>query len=613
MPVPCVPAEGSFDMCDDPGVVTVDDETEMELICGSEPITVPDATTCTCSTAPTNYLTIVVRNGDSGAAVENAHVKIAGTEIMGTTDVTGTLVLTIPAFVASPVVQVTKNEGNYLPTSKPVTPTADLIVVYLFEVAAPIQIDPTVENVVSLSDTPSDSSAGAVTLHIPAGAFYTASGSAPVGPVDLSVNFVQPSEDIGVKAPGVFFSTDESGNVVPIETMGVFALTARDTTGEALFASGISVSVGSGFRLFVLREDGTWQLEPIPEARRRRRQATSTSTTIVGQITINTDSVTWYNIDKFPENTRCWFKTYIQDTTSGTEVLNDALTRKIHNFVAVSERTDTTSILQLSDSWYIPPPVCFEVRCDNDAVNAETPSIPTGIITADVLRIIQSRATPLQLSDYHASVQSRLSAIGYTPEVTDRVRMQLESSADGPFFTDIDVCEAASFTDGGNVLGFTIAMPSVNTDPFGTSPDRCVARAKITLVYGQPGDEYGSTVGPFNALSVWGHSGQYYIGQHEYVINTQTQTIMFCFFYRCSEVEDTTRVTVSMVGSDSMLLEYTSSCDIRFDADIITSTGGGYFFNGVGDASAALGACAMEADDSLVVIEQECPPNRPAQ
>jgi len=96
-----------------------------------------------------------------------------------------------------------------------------------------------------------------------AGIFFTASGDAPApGPVDLSVNWVQPDEEIGSKAPGVFLSTDESGNVVPIETMGVFTLSARDAAGNALSASGIGVSVGFGFRLFVLRNDGTWHLEP---------------------------------------------------------------------------------------------------------------------------------------------------------------------------------------------------------------------------------------------------------------------------------------------------------------------------------------------------------------
>ena len=624
MAAPCVPEGGSFDQCDDPGVVTDGDVVDKYVVCGLQMIKIQEPSTCTCGTAPTNYLIVVVQNGASGAAVEFADVKIAGTSIMSTTDSDGISILTIPTYVATPIVQVTYADGNYLPTSKPVDPTTNLIIIYLFEVAAPIEIDPTIENLLSLSDDPSDSSAGAVTLQIPAASFFTASGSVPVGSVYLSVNFVQPGEDIGDKAPGVFVSTDENGNAVPLETMGVFALSAKDAMGEALSASGIGVSVGFGFRLFVLREDGTWHLEPIPEARRRRRQ--TTSDTIVGEIIINTDTINWYNIDKFPENTRCWFKTYIRDTVSGNEIQSDAFTRKIHNFIAIAEQGGSTSILQLSDSWLNPAPVCFEARCDNGADNAEFSSIPTGIITAYVKGIIRSKATPMQISDYQLEVQNRLNALSYTPEFTDRIRVQLESSAAGPFFTDKSVCEAASFTDGGNVFGFTVAMPTGNTDPFGTSTDRCVARVKITLYQDGMGDTGGGgdmggmdgmggqmtsiSGGTFNAISVWG-AGQYYIDQQEYVfvdIDAGSKMTFLCFNYRCSETDDLTTVTISFEESGDAVLDriFTYYCDISFGADVISSTGGGYFFNQAGNVEEALAQCDSENNDSLVVLEKTC-------
>jgi len=599
--------DGDFAVCDDAGVVTPSNVTERKFPCGPVYVKVQEAISCTCSLSPSRSLTVSVIDGDSGAPVEKATVKIVGASaIMGITDSNGESVLTIPSSLASPVVQVSHAGGKYLPSSKPVGPSTGSVSIYLFKVATPVQIDPAIGNVLSLSDDPLDPAAGVVTLQISANAFFTDSGNALApGPVDLSVNFVEPDKDIGTKAPGVFQSTDESGNIVPIETMGVFTLSASDAAGNALSASGIGVSVGFGFRLFVLRNDGTWQLEPVPSTSRRRRQATPGLNTIVGEIVINPDNVTWYNIDKFPENTPCWFKTYIIDINSGNEVKDDGLTHKIHNFVAITERNGSRSVLQLSDSWYSSQ-VCFEARCDNENDNVLYPSIPIGFITVDVHRVIQVRATPLQLSDYQLPVQTRLNALSYTVEASDRVRLQLESSVDGPFFSNKDACKTASFTDGGNVLAFTVAMPTSNSNPFGSSTDRCVARAKVRLNY--IGDR-PLAIGTFNAVSVWG-DGQYYIDKQLYDVDPQTPTLTFCFIYRCSETGDLTNVTILVEDSaDPFVYKYTYGCHINFQAEVISSTRGGYYFNGVSDASAALEQCAAETNDQKVVAERRCPIN----
>ena len=608
LPLSCV-HDGDFDECNDAGLVAPSNVTEREFPCGPVNIKVQEAISCRCSLAPPRSLTVAVINGVSGAPVENATVSIVGsTAITGMTDSNGKSVLAIPSSLASPVVEVSQVGGKFLPSSKPVGPPTDFIIIYLFEVATPVQIDPVIENVLSLSDDPFDPAAGAVTLHIPANAFFTTTGGAPaLGRVDFSVNFVQPDEDIGSKAPGVFLSKDESGNVVPIETMGVFALSARDADGNALSASGIGVSVGYGFRLFVLRNDGTWHLEPKPPARRIRRQ--TALNTIVGEITFNTDDVRdfrWWNIDKFPENTPCWFKTYILDTNSGNTI--DGHTR--HNFIALTDRDGSTSVLQLSYYSNTSHSRCFEARCDNENDNVQYPSIPIGIITADVLGIIPARATPMQLSDYQQSVQSRLSNLSYTPETTDRVRLLLESSADGPFFSNKSACEAASFTDGGNVLGFTVNIPSLNGDPFESSADRCVARARVYLkMVG-----FNEDNGPFNATSVWADRKYYYSDQQLYVFDQQKQTVTFCFIYRCSKTDDLTDVTIfveediydSFDDTDPFVSNFMYDCDIRFQAKVINSTEGAYYFNSLGDASAALGECAAETDEQMVVVERRC-------
>jgi len=610
LPLSCV-HDGDFDECNDAGLVAPSNVTEREFPCGPVNIKVQEAISCRCSLAPPRSLTVAVINGVSGAPVENATVNIVGsTAITGMTDSNGKSVLAIPSSLASPVVDVSQVGGKFLPSSKPVGPPTDFIIIYLFEVATPVQIDPVIENVLSLSDDPLDPAAGAVTLHIPANAFFTTTGGAPaLGRVDFSVNFVQPDEDIGSKAPGVFLSKDESGNVVPIETMGVFALSARDAEGNALSASGIGVSVGYRFRLFVLRNDGTWHLEPMPSALRIRRQ--TGLNTIVGEITINTEEFRWYNIDKFPENTPCWFKTYILDTNSDNETDG----HKRHNFVAITERNGSTSVLQLSDSWHNSFSGCFEARCDNENDNLQYSSIPIGIITADVLGIIPAKATPMQLSDYQQSVQSRLSNLSYTPETTNRVRLLLKSSADGPFFSNKSACEAASFIDGGNVLGFTVNMPSSNGDPFESSADRCVARVRVRQVYLQM-VRFNVYNGSFKATSVWADRKYYYSDQQLYVFDQQKQTVTFCFIYRCSKTDDLTNVTISVEEnlSDSFVNDRVGpfvsdlmyDCDIRFEAKVINSTEGGYYFNGLGNASAALRQCAAETDEQMVVVERLC-------
>jgi len=57
---------------------------------------------------------------------------------------------------------------------------------------------------------------------------------------------------------------------------------------------------------------------------------------------------------------------------------------------------------------------------------------------------------------------------------------------------------------------------------------------------------------------------------------------------------------VTIVVEDSanpIVYYYTSYCEINFQAEVISSTGGGYFFNGLSDASAALEQCAAETND----------------
>jgi len=96
-------------------------------------------------------------------------IKVSITDI---TDLSGECILTILSSLASPVVQVSHTGGKYLPSSKPVDPSTASIIIYLFEVATPVQIDPAIEKVLSLSDDPSDPAAGAVTLQIPTNEGY---------------------------------------------------------------------------------------------------------------------------------------------------------------------------------------------------------------------------------------------------------------------------------------------------------------------------------------------------------------------------------------------------------------------------------------------------------
>ncbi|XP_052799326.1 uncharacterized protein LOC128230937 [Mya arenaria] len=601
--LPCVPPGYSYTDDQDAGQIDVATMQDLFVDCGSATVALKDAVTCECTKAAAPTLTVTVMDVTTNAPLADVEVRIAGTSAQLTTDADGKATLAVPAGILTAVLQVTKTSSEYLPSTRPVDidGTSKSITVYLYKKAAPVQLQPDIENTISLSDDPLNPNKGAVTFEIPANSFFHRDGGNLVPPVELSLTYIEPTVDNVENAPGVFFSTDENGNIVPIETQGVFVMTATDANGEPLDSAPITVISKDGFALFILNGNGQWTLIPPTSGVGRRRRQTSNVGTAIGNITITSNQVRWYNIDKFPENTRCWFKTYVKDAATDNALQDPQLRRYA---VATSlQSSGITSILQLSD-FTTNMDTCFEARCDNNA----TGSLSKGYIVVDALGIVASirnRATPMVLSDYAAAVQTRLNTLQFNIDAQDRLTMDLEASANGPFFYNKTTCESASFASDDNVLGFTVDNPSTNSDPYGDSNDRCVARVKVNITYGG----YLGENTTFTAISLWG--ANLFYKQYNTTFDNSTSTAILCFNYRCSMANDLTNVVISFTpdrNGDNFLYEYVYGCNITLTAPVINqSTGNGYFLNTSGDVQAPLDICNAETDSDPFALEKNCP------
>ncbi|KAH3884358.1 hypothetical protein DPMN_008336 [Dreissena polymorpha] len=554
------------------------------------PLTV--VTGCQCRASSGFELNVTVHDADNNNPIPKIKVSFDGIE--QTTNVYGNAVITIPFSNPNPVITLIDPLAVYLPSSKPLTITSlfGSEKMYMLKKGAPINIDPTKQN--TLPMIPSSPN---VKLEIPPNAFRTPDGKLPNGTVKLSISVFPPSLDIGEKAPGVFSARTSDGMLEELETQGVFTLTATDSANTPLNSGPIRVQAGNNFRLFELGGDGNWVLL-TPMAVNKRRAADLT--TFVGTISINTQMVRWYNIDKFSENSKCWVKLHVFDPITNELFQQASDTSYRVSIVETFVEGDTTSVLPMR--YYLSTQhQCLEVRCNNP----RTGYVPTGYFVMEVSIAFQNSlitipSFPWPKENYAMPVQTILTALNYSTnnESPGRIKINMNASSDGVFFDNVTKCEMKTLNAGGNSLVFSAARPT-SADPYNGTSQRCVARVRVNL------DNFSSVEvsSPLNftSTSIWGNSFFRAYGQTS-DFNSTSGKIVFCMEYRCSTAGEQTSSSVTL--NDGVFAQVRFYCNSSFIAPVRSTTGLGFFLNNQSNVTAAINECNGNTSD--FALDKNC-------
>lgn len=436
--------------CYDDGEVTVLNQTSAELACGSETVMLENDTICICETAPLLELNVTVLDAITDDPLEG--IRITGSGSDATTDTQGQGTLTFSQGVVEAIISAVDNTNTYIDTLKLVDLSITRsVTIYMYKNVFQIQINSNVSTTISVSNNASDLNSS-ILLDIPEGSFYNASGDLYTGIVNIYLTFIEPSINITDRAPGVFRAVNEStGEVEELQTAGVFTILAEDEFGNRLSASGLLIRVQFSFSLFVLQPNGIWRI-----VTRQRRPSTG-GFVIIGRIRISIVRIRWYNIDKFPENTRCWFKSYFYDKRTGQRIAQAKpwVTYFGYTIAFTNEPAVFPRFMRANN----PDNLCIEVRCDNPL----TAEKPIGYIFWNVRYprkqfFIVVRTDPFGLLQYGAAVQASLNNLNFQKLLADpSIRIDLTAQPNGPFFPNLGACLKAG--ENGNVLKFEVNIP----------------------------------------------------------------------------------------------------------------------------------------------------------
>lgn len=574
---------GSSEECNDGGIVTTGSSVTDTYQCGAQR---ENPTSCECRAANNDPLQVTVLDANTDLPLASKTVEIAGAMAVDT-DINGEVLISLPVGSGTVIVTVTDSTGQYLDTSRTVdTSVSDSVTIYMFRKSQAVSVDTSVGTTLPISEdaTQEDSP---LQLEIPANSFYDADGNPVAGNVNVFLNYIPPDLGINDKAPGVFRAVDESGSLQALQTGGVFTVTAEDSSGNRLSSRGLPVTAGNNFKLFVLQPDQTWKLITSPTSRRRRQTSTYQ---FIGEVGISRTRLRWYNIDKFPENTRCWFKAQVFDTSTD-ELLNAGFFAR---FTAITlAYTNEPAVFPLNRYSYSSD-ACYEIRCDNP----NTTRKPVGYIAIEVSfytfanRFIYTtrRTDPYDILQYHSDVQTRLRELNFTkllnvPEKPS-IKIDLTAQDDGPFFRDPRSCESAGRNETDNVLKFEV--PSLYQSSLDSENVTCVARVFHETAY-------GLRINSAFAASRW-DPGHVYVDSVSVNPDPNSNGFILCLQYRCSTADNLTNVTITI---DSYLRDYCSNATLV--PPEISATGNGYFIDTTGNAGAAVAECVSDTSNNFAL------------
>ncbi|XP_052283449.1 uncharacterized protein LOC127880207 [Dreissena polymorpha] len=495
-----------------------------------------------CACCKDSGITVVgtVTDYDTSETLSAMSVSINTNGIV-LTDEKGFFKETIPA-TTQVVIHVTDPSGVYIVAVKvidlPATYRGTLNVeIRMIKAAPPVSIDPTKDNMLSISGDPTNLGQGVAQLIINANSI-----------TDMAGNPYSQSVQISITAPSVNDSfTDELGQFITVNgealmSDGILQIDLRTDSGDPLTGQ-VVFRVRQGMALWLLDEaKGRWALAPTTNVNRRKRQIDLTDDLLTQ---INTGN--WYNIDKIPGVPRCYFKARVFYENPADAANPATFAPGVVAYTPNNERLRLyfpyTSDLDSK---------CFEVRClDFNPANqtnvliglmnltsAETVSIGGSFIP------VITQLKPKNLADYSSVIEVAHTAVRYNvlPNQKD-VFVNFISNSNGGFYQDLSTCMNSTIDQ----PAFHFIKPSLPAyEPIPDGTNLCTARINFTDAFNFSAtiDDLPSMPG-FTATSVWSSAGTNYHYTYSTSIQKDNDGVRdfyyACIQYRCSEgLENTT-------------------------------------------------------------------------
>lgn len=521
------------------------DSYERELVvinsCGCELYTEPIITvSCTAS------------GFNTGTPLKYGTIQIDGV-FYGYTTASGYFTVTVTVSKSSIILNFIDNfYKEFLDMTKTITLPSESIEISVTMIAAaePIVFDSTTENTIYTNTNASDSnSVGKIVM--PADSYYNTDGSIYNGKVHVSLTFIDPTYQSNRDLfSGVFEFTNEEGEVKGLESLGVFNLKVSDENNNDLYISqAVSLTINekndnassSPMYLWGMSEvNGNWELiKTRTDTGIRKRRS-------FRYIVFDPNQFTWYNIDALSSRTYCYFKANVYQTSSlSTEVSMFVRSRAF--FLDRGRAILTKESIQVTGS-----STCFKTICND--VDGFIELYTSDSFSSDN-NILPSQ--PVNTADYSVTKNGRLI----------KTRLKIDDK-NGPFYSSNAKCQASGDTNlkyykqTANENIYTFKYVQGPTSSFPSPPDFIPADNKVWF-YNHGSGNNGATRACHLKVDIHKLPSSSYLTP-KIRITSRVGTLSpyigdvlgireveydgsVCVEYRCSNVLDTTQVTVSLV------------------------------------------------------------------
>ena len=557
---------------------------------------VTKVTGCSCRCPASSVLIVrgTVHSSDTGLPLTGIIVTLVGITMETTTDVNGNFIFnSVPSSKRRLVAKASDSAGLYLDNYVVKTvPGSELLGQVILNIAmikkAPfIEIDPVIENKLSISNDPSAPNSGSAYLKLPANAFYNTDGTQYTGKVSMSLTYIDPTKRLE-DAPGEFVTLNSDGESEILVTLGVFSIEFKGDSGnQVLLNNNIEVYAkqSTPYLLWTLDEQtGTWILiNTLPG--RKKRQVTQER--LIGSFTLQRGK--WFNIDFVYSEPDCFFK--IRVFQSNFSEQNEVTSRvllipKVRQILAISDGIN--GVKYGGHGEFLTQ--CIRIKC------------PAEIATASISVtsfIYEKTLKPAIIEDYSTGIKAifQSSLYSYTNNA-GQLFVKTRVADTGPFYPDNAKCMASTFQD--PAFWFTESSEFVEGDFYDGSGDRCVGKVRIRSYEVQTSVLDKIANAKMGVMSIWSDSKY---GMKEASIKlisplTPPQSgwtnieASSCFEYRCSAENDMTSVYLDFSNNT-----FISWCNYNVSYPPILNSSEkqrGYFLNQLSNVEDAVDRCEKD-------------------
>ncbi|XP_045166675.2 cartilage intermediate layer protein 2-like [Mercenaria mercenaria] len=404
-------------------------------------------TQCKCCTDNGINITGTVVDSTTEKPLSYMKIKISNGPRTDT-DLEGVFNTTIRSTLQSVVIRVIDRRKEYIEAVKIVDIPEGFrgpvnVKLVMIKKSTPVQIDATVEETLSLSDDPTNQSAGNAFIVIDPNSFTDRNGNQYNGIVSASVTFIDSNKDSETVIPGRFL-TPVGESLENLISDGIVSFDFKDINGNNLNVKPIKFNVRENMRLWDLdRNTGLWEPSKVFPNRRKRQ------VTLTEEFLIKVSNGRWYNIDKIPKAPRCYIKVRIFNEISHEEIIESVTSSFKPEIIAYTAQNRRLRLY--AGFTRSPSKTCYEVRCPAvsntdkalagfiNMTSSETVSIG-GFYLPSVYNL-----KPKPIDQYSDVIRTELQRVQYTiaPNGMD-IFLNFISGENGIFFTNREKCESAT-------------------------------------------------------------------------------------------------------------------------------------------------------------------------